>query len=155
MKLWIAAAAALLSVPTAALACSCLATTDPAELRNLAPESARNAIALVEVETLVPFHESDGAGDRMRVVRTLAGAAAAEFRVERGHLPSSASCDLLFERGQRGTLILYPAAPPVARGSIPTYRISGLCTDHLLDQPAFRDEIIRLIGHRSTPGERG
>ena len=155
MKLWIAAAAALLSVPTAALACSCLATDDPVELRRLAPEAARNAIALVEVETLVPFGESNGAGDRMRVVRTLAGSAASEFRVLRGRFPSSASCDLLFERGQRGTVILYPVATAGADASLPTYRISGLCTGHLLEQPVFRDEMIRLIGGGVTSGERG
>ena len=155
MKLWIAAAAALLSVPTAALACSCLATEDPVELRNLAPEAAKNALALVEVETLVPFAESKGAGDRMRIVRILAGAAEPEFRVERGHFPSSASCDLLFERGQRGTIILYPAAPRATGDGLPTYRISGLCTGHLLDQPVLRGEIIRLIGNEAAPHERG
>ena len=155
MKLWIAAAAALLTVPTSALACSCLATSDPVELRNMAPEAAKGAIALVQVETLVPFHESQSAGDRMRVVRTLAGSAPSEFRVLRGHFPSSASCDLLFERGQRGTVILYPAATAGADADLPTYRISGLCTGFLLEQPVFRDEIIRLIGHPGTSGERG
>ena len=89
----------------------------------------------------------------MRVVRTLAGAAAAEFRVERGHFPSGASCDLLFDRGQRDVVILYPASSQAAAG--PKYRISGLCTDHLLVQPVFRDEVQRLIDGGTTVVERG
>ena len=39
-------AAALLSVPTPALACSCLATDDPQQLSSLAAETAKGAIAL-------------------------------------------------------------------------------------------------------------
>lgn len=153
MKMWIAAAAALMAVPTAALACSCLATDDPAELRRLAPDAVRNAVALVEVETLVPFHESDGAGDRMRVVRTLAGAAAAEFRVKRGPFPSGASCDQLFDKGQKAVVILYPAEPSAS--GLPVYSISGLCTGLLLEKPVFRDEIERLIENTAAAGERG
>ncbi len=150
MKLWIAAAAALVTLEAAAIACSCIATDDPVELRKLAAESARNAIALVEVETVVPFHESSGAGDRMRVLRTLAGSASGEFRVERGPFPSSASCDQLFDKGQRSTVILYPSAQ--AQGAVPTYRISSLCTGLLLDRPVFRDTPARALnGH----GERG
>ena len=150
MKVWPAAAAALVAIETAAVACSCLATTDPVELKQLAPDAARNAVALVEVETVVPYQDSNGTGDTMRVIRTLAGTAAGEFRVERRHIPSGASCDLLFDKGQRDIVILYPSTRQV--GSEPTYRISGLCTDHLLDQPVFRAEIERLIG---KVGERG
>ena len=152
MRFWPIAAAALVAIETAALACSCLATTDPAELKRLAPDAAKNALALVEVETLIPFHESQGAGDRMRIVRTLAGSASGEFVVERGHLPSSASCDLLFDRGQGGVVILYPAS---GQAPGPKYRISGLCTDHLLDQPVFRNEVQRLIDGGATVVERG
>ena len=152
MKYWIAAAAAALALPTAALACSCLATDDPAELRRLAPDAAKSAIALVEAETTLAFHESSGAGDRMRVVRTLAGSAAPEFRVERGPMPSSASCDLLFDRGQRSIVILYPATRPM--GGETVYRISGLCTDHLLAKPEFRDAVAAAIGGQRS-GERG
>ena len=153
MKLWMAAAAALVSLEAAAIACSCIATDDPAELRKLAVETAKSAVALVEVETVVPFHESSGAGDRMRVLRTLAGRAPGEFRVERGPFPSSASCDHLFDKGQRSTVILYPSAQ--ARGAIPTYRISSLCTGLLLDRPVFRDELARRIRAATVPGERG
>ena len=152
MRLWIAAAAAMLALPTAALACSCLATDDPQELTTLAPEAAKNAIALVEVETILTYEDSKGAGDQMRVIRTLAGAAAPQFRVERRHFPSSASCDQLFERGQRAVVILYPSTAPSTVE--PVYRISGLCTGVLLEKPVFRDAIERLIDARSA-AERG
>lgn len=144
-------AAAILGIESAAFACSCLATDDPVELRRLAAETAPNAVALVEVETVLPYAESNGAGDRMRVIRTLAGTAAAEFRVARGAFPSSASCDLLFDKGQRDVVLLYPASGAAA--TEPTYRISGLCTAHLLDNPIFRDEVARLMA--GLPGERG
>ncbi len=151
MKIWIAAAA-FLSIPTAALACSCLATDDPQQLTSFAADAAKGAIALVEVETLLAYQDSKGAGDRMRVVRTLAGEAQAEFRVERGKFASGASCDLLLDRGQRAVVILYPATP--ASSGSPVYRISGLCTGVLLDKPVFRDAVSRRIGG-ARPGERG
>ena len=152
MKFWTLAAAVALAVPSAALACSCMYTEDPVELRALAKDSVPNAVALVEAETILTFQESNGAGDRMRVTKLLAGSASGEFRVQRGNLPSSASCDQLYDKGQRAIMILYPASP-TASGEA-SYRISGLCTAGLLAQPAFRDEVERLIGRRSAP-ERG
>lgn len=92
MKNWIVAAAALLTVETAALACSCMTTDDPALLRKIAAETTPNALALIEVETVTSYQHSQGAGDRMTTVRTLAGKAAGTFRVQRGQFPSSASC---------------------------------------------------------------
>lgn len=153
MRFWPIAAAALVALETAAIACSCLATTDPVQLKSLATDAAEGAVALVEVETVVTYAQSNGAGDRMRVVRTLAGSAPEEFRVERGHMPSSASCDLLFEKGERDIVILYPAQAVPSNGK--AYRISSLCTAHMLDQPAFRDEVERLIEARTGSGERG
>jgi hypothetical protein len=155
MKYWALAAAALIAAETAAIACSCLATDDPVELKAMAPEAAKDALAMVEVETTLTFAESKGAGDRMRVISTLAGnAVTGEFRVARGEFPNSASCDLLFEKGERDVVLLYPA--PGAPGAEPTYRISGLCTAHLLDKPVFRDEVARLLAPPSTGlGERG
>lgn len=151
MKIWIAAAA-LLSAPTAALACSCLATDDPQQLSSLAAETAKGAVALVEAETLTTYHDSNGAGEQMRIVRTIAGAAQGEFRVARGDMPSSASCDLMPDRGQRLVLILYPATNRSV--SSPVYRISGLCTGVLLEKPIFRDAISRSIAGVQA-GERG
>ncbi len=129
------------------------ATDDPAQLRTLAADTAKDAVALVEVEMLVPFHESNGAGDQLRVVRTIAGSASGKFHVERGDFPSSASCDQLFDKGQRSLVVLYPATK--ARSADPTYRISSLCTGLLLERQVFRDEIARLIRGNSLPGERG
>jgi len=131
-----------------AYACSCMATDDPAQLREFAGEAANGAIALVETEALTAF---DGRGERMVVRRTLAGSAPAEFQVQRGPMPSSASCDDLYQVGQRKVIILYPAT---TAGPIPTYRTSGLCTNMLLDKPVFRDAVARQIGHMPGP-ERG
>ena len=154
MRYWMLAAAALVAAETAAIACSCLSTDGPAELKALAPDAARDAVAMVEVETVLTFAESKGAGDRMRVVQRLAGVAVpAEFRVARGEFPSGASCDLLFDTGQRDVVLLYPA--PGSPGAEPTYRISGLCTAHLLDKAPFRDEVARLMAARGGLGERG
>ena len=141
--------AALLMAPTAALACSCIATGDPAELKRLAAESAPNALAVVEAEALTAFQPATGSGERMRVVRTLAGQAPATFTIERGPTPSSASCDILYSVGQRTLLILYPARG--SAGAV-TYAVSGLCTEHLLEKPEFRDALIDAIAGR---GERG
>ena len=154
MKFWPLAAAALIATETAAIACSCMDTDDPVQLRQLAAEVAKDALAMAEVETILSFEESKGAGDRMRVVRTVVGAGLpTEFRVARGHFPSSASCDLLFEKGQRSIVLLF--APPATAGTEPTYRISGLCTAHLLDKKPFRDEVARLMAARGGRGERG
>ena len=154
MKFWPLAAAALIAAETAAIACSCLTTDDPAELRRLAGETAKDAVAMVEAETILAYQDSNGAGDRMRIVRGIAGQMpAGEFRVARGDFPSSASCDQLYDRGQRALLLLYPA--PGATGGEPVYRISGLCTAGLLDKPVFRDEVARLMAGASGLGERG
>ena len=152
MKFWMIAAAGLLAVPSTALACSCLYTEDAQELRSLARDDVPNAVALVEAETILTYQESSKAGDRMRVVRTLAGSAPAEFRVERGAFPSSASCDQLYEKGEKALLILY--APSQAAAGEPQFRISGLCTAGLLQQAAYRDEVIRLM-RAKYPAERG
>jgi len=154
MKYWLLAAATLIAAETAAIACSCLNTDDPVELKALAVDAAKDAVAMVEVETVVPFAESNGAGDRMRVVQPLAGSAVpAEFRVARSGFPSSASCDLLLAKGQRDVVLLYAA--PGQSGAGPVYRVSGLCTAHLLDKPLFREEVARHLAPLPGLGERG
>lgn len=155
MRYTLIAAAALLMVESAALACSCIATDDPAELQRLGAESAREAVALVEVEALTSFEPGRG-GEQMKVVRTLAGSAPAQFQIERGPHPGSASCDILYEPGQRDIVILYPADNQ--SGATPVYRTSGLCSQHLLDKPLFRDAVIDAMepsGGGGIPGERG
>ena len=152
MRIWTGIAAALLAVPTAALACSCMNTDNPVELRAFAADAAKDAVALVEAETLVTYEASGRAGESMRVIRTLAGQAAPNFRIAREHFPSSASCDILYEKGQRAVMILYPVASDATGEQV--YRTSGLCTGLLLDKPAFRDEVARHIGSKSST-ERG
>lgn len=154
MRYSLLAAAALLGMEAAAIACSCINTDDPVELRRFAANAANEALAVVEVEALTAYEATQG-GEQMRVVRTLAGTAPAQFRVERRGFPSSASCDIAYRVGDRDVVILYPASS--ANGSLPTYRTSGLCMDHLLDKPVFRDTLIEAIGTPSEGrvGERG
>ena len=128
----------------AALACSCIATRDPQELRKLARDGARDAIALVEVEVVSAYDPLWKRGEQLRVRRTLAGRAPASVRVERLNLPSDASCDLELRRGQRTLLILYPPrGRRLWRRS--EHRISGLCTANLLHQPVFRSTFVEAL----------
>jgi hypothetical protein len=145
-------ALAVITAEGVAYACSCMVTDDPAQLREFAGEAASGAIALVDAEALTAFQHG-GSGERMAVRRTLAGSAPSEFQVERGPMPSSASCDDLYQAGQRKIVILYPAR--AAAGAIPVYRTSGLCTNLLLDKPTFRDAVAEHIGGAARPGERG
>ena len=147
MKHFALTAVLTVAVQTAALACSCIDSNDPAELRSFAAES-KNAVALVEVEVLKGYDPATGQGEIMRVVRIVAGTSPTQFQIPRSGPPFGASCDVEYRAGQRAEVILFPAAEP---GS---YRTSGLCTALLLEKPAFRDELIRLIGARAA-GERG
>lgn len=151
MRYALVAAAALLGIEAAALACSCMDTDDPVQLRTFAAEAGTNAVALVEVEALTSY-ETTPRGEQLRVVNTIAGSAPAQFTVERRGFPSSASCDVLYAQGKRALVILYPAT--AAGGSEPTYRTSGLCTVHLLDKPVFRDAVAESI-RAAGGGERG
>ncbi len=83
----------------------------------------------------------------MRVRRTLAGRAVRDFEVERLNFPSSASCDVEFTRGQRATLLLY-APQQRHRTRAPRYRISGLCTAHLMEEPRFRQMLLAELRRR-------
>ncbi|HET6941894.1 MAG TPA: hypothetical protein VFH89_07005 [Sphingomicrobium sp.] len=141
--------AALLALPSAANACSCMDTDDPGQLHEFASEAAKDAIALVEVEAVRDYDPGSGTGEEVRLVRTLAGSSAKGFRIERRPFASSASCDDLLRAGQRAVVILYPATS--AAGKEPRFRISGLCTNVLLKKPAFRDSVASQIGI----GERG
>lgn len=152
MRLSLVAAGALLALESAALACSCISTDDPAELKRFAAEASEGAVALVEVEVLSPYDRATGRGEVLRVVQTLAGRAPLTFQVPRAGPPFGASCDLELRAAQREVLILYPSA--ASPNDAPAFRISGLCTDHLLEKPVFRNALIRHIGG-SRAGERG
>ncbi|HYW17499.1 MAG TPA: hypothetical protein VE891_15280 [Allosphingosinicella sp.] len=130
----------------AALACSCIRPpTDPAQQRVHAREAARGAMALVEVELVAPYDGRLGRGERLRVRRTLAGRAPAAFEVERQHAPSSASCDVEFQRGARTWVLLYA---PQMRGRSVRYRVSASCTGYMLADPAFRTELAAQMRRR-------
>jgi hypothetical protein len=131
------AALLLIAAETAAFACSCMRPSSPEEVQRLARDVAQGAIALVEVDVLSAYDRRRSRGEQVRVRRVLAGRAPRSFEVERLNFPSSASCDLAFTRGHRTTLILYPAQQRSRTGT-PRYRISGLCTSHLMEEPRFQ-----------------
>ena len=149
MRKLVLAFATLLSAPTAALACSCLNTDDPAQLQQFAQEAAKGAVALAEVETIRDYDPARAIGEEVRITRTLAGTAQGSFTIERGASPSSASCDDLLQAGQKKVLILYPAAGTASQGA--AYRVSNLCTNLLLEKPLFRD----AVKANMAVGERG
>ncbi len=131
---------------SAALACSCLRPpTDPAQQRTHARHVARGALALVEVEMVAPYDQRLGRGERLRVRRTLAGRAPALFEVERAHPPSSAACDVEFQRGARAWVVLYA---PQMRGRAVRYRVSASCTGYMLADSAFRSELAAQMRRR-------
>ena len=131
---------------SAALACSCIRPpTDPAQQRVHAREVARGALALVEVELIAPYDERMGRGERLRVRRTLAGRAPALFEVERNHAPSSASCDVEFQRGARAWVVLYA---PQMRGRTIRYRVSASCTGYMLANTTFRAQLAAQMRRR-------
>jgi hypothetical protein len=126
-----------------------MTTDDPVQLHEFAEDAAKDAIALVEIEAVQGYDPARGAGEEVRVVRTLAGSSLKRFRVERRPFASGASCDDLMQTGRRAVIILYPAREVTSQE--PTLRVSGLCTNLLLDKPVFREAVVRRIG----VGERG
>ncbi|HEX8625945.1 MAG TPA: hypothetical protein VF782_12845 [Allosphingosinicella sp.] len=136
----------LLAGESAALACSCVPPpTDPEQIRVYAREVARGALALVEVELAAPYDARRGRGERLRVRRILAGRAPAAFEVERTHAPSSASCDVEFQRGARAWIVLYA---PRMRGGAVRYRVSASCTGYMLANAGFRAELAAQMRSR-------
>ena len=110
------------------LACSCVAPDAPEQSRPAAREAVKGAVAIVDVVALRDYGFASGRGERVRVLRTHFGRAPKQFEIARRASASSASCDLLLGRGQRKTLILYPAS----RGR---FRIQSLCSDFLVGAP--------------------
>jgi hypothetical protein len=134
MRLFPIGLALAMAAETAALACSCLPPGTPAQSRPLAREAVKRAVAIVDVQVLSDY-SAGGAGERVRVRRTLWGKAPAEFRIERSDHASSASCDALLEKGQRKLLILYPARNPRQRGR--QFAMQSLCSDYLVSDRGF------------------
>ncbi len=130
----------IVSMEANALACSCIPPpTDPAQRRLLARESARGAVALVEVELVTPYSEQ-ARGERLRVRRTLAGRAPASFWVPNTYRPSSAGCGMEFSAGSSGLVLLYPEKNG--------YRLSNLCTNSMLADAPFREAVIAQMRRR-------
>jgi hypothetical protein len=124
-------------------------TDDPAQLREFAADAARGAVAMIEAKSIRAYDAANPAAEEMRMTRLLAGTAPTVFRVERGQMPSSASCDDLFEPGQSKFVLLYPTQTAAEGARV--YRVSSLCTNLLLTKPVFRDAVRAELAR----GERG
>ena len=118
----------VLGFEAAAWACSCVPPAPPEQSRQAARETVKGAVAIVDVQALSDFQFESGRGERVRVLRTRWGRAPKQFEIQRRPSASSASCDLILAKGQRKTLILYPAG----RGR---FRIQSLCSDYLVGTP--------------------
>ena len=81
MRIAYLALTALLALPSAAIACSCMDTDDPVQLRELADDAPRGAVALAEVEAITAYDPMKSAGETVRVTRTLAGEVPSNFQV--------------------------------------------------------------------------
>jgi len=139
----------LAAAESAAIACSCIMPPkDSAARRALAKDVAIDALALVEVELVAPYDGRRARGERLRVLRTLAGQAGAGFEVERSARPSSAACDLTFRRGGRTLVILYPSGPRKGAPVAGRYRVSDSCTSNFLADADFRATLAAEIGRR-------
>lgn len=139
----------LVGVESAALACSCMAPGSPEESRAHAREVAPGIVAIVEAEAVTEYRPGTG-GEQVRVNRTLFGSAPPTLRIERGEFASSASCDLLLNRGERKVLIL-------SKGEGGVYRMQSLCSDYLASDrylPILLEEVRRSAGAPDKAGER-
>lgn len=124
----------ILGVEAAALACSCMAPESPEKSRPIAREVVKTAIAIVEVDVLSEYRMG-GPGERVRLRRTLFGTAPKTFTIDRGPSASSASCDLLLNKGQRKVLILSKPAGNRLTGH--RFRIQNLCSDYLTSDRGY------------------
>jgi hypothetical protein len=133
---------------SAALACSCRAPpTDPAARRTLARDLARDAVALVEVRLIAPLDQRRRRGERLRVLRTLAGSAPPTFEVEWRGIPSSAACQEEFGGGRPKLTMLYRAAGASGTNP-PRFRVSNTCTNYLLQDSALRVATVEAMRRR-------
>ena len=128
----LAVVALLMSGGTAAVACSCMAPGTAGESRGTARAALEGASAIVEVEVLAGYEHQARTAEKVRVLRTLWGESPDILTLARGGFPSSASCDLLFETGERRLLILYPSGEAEGPSRLQPH---GLCTDFLVQSP--------------------
>jgi hypothetical protein len=147
----VAAALLIAAAETAALACTCIALpADAAERRALARDVADGAVALVEVELERPYDATGGAGERLRVVTTLAGSAPAAVEVERSGPPDGERCDLQFRSGERVIVMLYPPQRPGAGDA--SFRLADKCLTQLVGDATFRAELVAAMAGREERG---
>jgi hypothetical protein len=154
MKRILVVLALLAGGESAALACSCVPPpTSRAQAEQMAGAIARQAVAFVEVDVLSAYDPRTGAGERMRVRRTLGGRAPASFQLERRGPPSSASCHLEYQAGTRAFLVIYNPDPR-APGDGKRFRESGLCTSLVLRDAGFRRRLVEAFRRRGAAQPR-
>ena len=124
----------VLGLEAVALACSCAAPAPPEASRAMARQAVGTAVAIVEVDVLSEYRPG-GAGELVRLRRTLFGSAPKSFRIQRGRFASDASCDLLLRKGQRKVLIL--SSPAGNRLTGRRFRIQSLCSDYLTSDRGY------------------
>lgn len=145
MKKLLIAAALLFGAEGVAQACSCLGLSeDTAQMRHLANEVARGAVALVEVDVRSAYNARTRRGELVRVRETFAGRVPRDFRIARAGPPSSAACHVEYEAGSQPMVLLYRAERPTDRGQR-QYRDAGLCVSMLLHNAQFRQMLIEAM----------
>jgi hypothetical protein len=132
---------------SAALACSCIVPAPPEQSRAEARHAVQDLVAIVEADVLTAYRPGS-AGEQVRVRRTLFGKAPKTLRIDRGPFASSASCDLLLERGKRKVLLL-------RRGKGGAYQMQSLCSDFLTSERYLPVVIQEARRTRATPGKAG
>jgi hypothetical protein len=145
MRFMLLAFCLLAGLETAASACSCRGKPrDEASRQLLAESIAKESIALVEVELVSPYDPRTGRGERLRVLRVLAGRAGPIVEVERHRRPQSAACDMVFHAGYKEVIALQPALHPDKGRRL--RRVGSSCTALLLSDPGTRQAVIAAMG---------
>lgn len=147
MRKFILGLALLVGVEGAALACSCMAPDSPEQSRAAARVAVQGVVAIVEAEAITDYRPN-GPGEQVRVHRTLFGQAPETLQIERREFASSASCDLLLNKGERKVLML-------RRSEAGTYEMQSLCSDFLTSERYLPMTMQEARGSAESPRKAG
>lgn len=153
MKRMLIGLAMLVGAEGAAQACSCIpVSNDPAQMRALVDEIARDAVALVEVDVRSGYNARTRRGELMRVRQTYSGRVPRDFRIARERPPSSAACDVEYRAGSQPMVLLYRAARATDRGQR-QFRDGSLCVSMFLHNSEFRRMLIEAMRRPRSAGQ--
>jgi hypothetical protein len=124
-----------------------MAPESPEKSRGAARQAVGNAVAIVEVDVLSEYRPG-GAGELVRLRRTLFGKAPKTFRIQRGPFASDASCDLLLRKGERKVLIL--SQPVGNRFTGQRFQIQSLCSDYLTSDRGYLSVTLQEANRRRS-----